>query len=140
MFNFIAQLNATDGNVWALFLTRIVDEMSPAYLVFVGVIYVAVKLAYKYLSKKIEFSLDKEKSFLILLQEALRVISELDDSLDQLHGKIDNLRSDHEEIIDRAFCAISQQDKHPSDRNEIVQSVPKKPRAGTTRKRVDPES
>lgn len=139
MFNFIAQLNATDGNVWALFLTRIVDEMSPAYLVFVGVIYVAVKLAYKYLSKKIEFSLDKEKSFLILLQEALRVISELDDSLDQLHGKIDNLRSDHEEIIDRAFCAISQQDTS-SDRNETIQSVPKKPRAGTTRKRVDPES
>lgn len=137
MFRFVAQLNAIDGNVWTLFLTRIVEEMSPAYLVFVGVIYVAVKLAYKYLSKKIEFSLDKEKSFLILLQEALRVISELDDSLDQLHGKIDNLRSDHEEIID---CAISQQDTHPSDRNETIQSVPKKPRAGTTRKRVDPES
>lgn len=140
MFRFIAPLNTIDGNVWTLLLTRIVDEMSPAYLVFVGVIYVAVKLAYKYISKKIEFSLDKEKSFLILLQEALRVISELDDSLDQLHGKIDNLRSDHEEIIDRAFCAISQQDTHPSDRNETIQSVPKKPRAGTTRKRVDPES
>lgn len=140
MFNFITQLNAIDGNVWALFLTRIVDEMSPAYLVFVGVIYVAVKLAYKYLSKKIEFSLDKEMSFLILMQETLRVISELDDSLDQLHGKIDNLRSDREEIIDRAFCAISQQDTHPSDRHEAIQSVPKNPRAGTTRKRVDPES
>lgn len=139
MFRFIAQLNTIDGNVWTLFLTRIVEEMSPAYLVFVGVIYVAVKLAYKYISKKIEFSLDKEKSFLILLQEALRVISELDDSLDQLHGKIDNLRSDHEEIIDRAFCTISQQDTHPSDRNETIQSVPKKPRAGTTRKRVEPE-
>lgn len=140
MFKFVAQLNTIDGNVWTLLLTRIVDEMSPAYLVFVGVIYVAVKLAYKYLSKKIEFSLDKEKSFLILLQEALRVISELDDSLDQLHGKIDNLRSDHEEILDRAFCAISQQDTPPSDRNETIQSVPKKPRAGTTRKRVVSES
>ena len=139
MFRFIAQLNTIDGNVWTLFLTRIVEEMSPAYLVFVGVIYVAVKLAYKYLSKKIEFSLDKEKSFLILLQEALRVISELDDSLDQLHGKIDNLRSDHEEIIDRAFCAVSQQNTSPSDRHEDFQSVPKKPRAGTTRKRVEPE-
>lgn len=143
MFKFVAQLNAIDGNVWTLLLTRIVDEMSPAYLVFVGVIYVAVKLAYKYISKKIEFSLDKEKSFLILLQEALRVISVLDDSLDQLHGKIDNLRSDHEEIIDRAFCAfcaISQQDTPPSDRNETIQSVPKKPRAGTTQKRVVSES
>ena len=139
MFRFIAQLNTIDGNVWTLFLTRIVEEMSPAYLVFVGVIYVAVKLAYKYISKKIEFSLDKEKSFLILLQEALRVISELDDSLDQLHGKIDNLRSDHEEIIDRAFCAVSQQNTSPSDRHEDFQSVPKKPRAGTTRKRVEPE-
>lgn len=137
MFRIIAQLNTIDGNVWTLLLTRIVDEMSPAYLVFVGVIYVAVKLAYKYISKKIEFSLDKEKSFLILLQEALRVISELDDSLDQLHGKIDNLRSDHERIID---YAISYQDTHPSDRNETIQSVPKKPRAGTTRKRVEPES
>ena len=139
MFRFVAQLNTIDGNVWTLFLTRIVDEMSPAYLVFVGVIYVAVKLAYKYLSKKIEFSLDKEKSFLILLQEALRVISELDESLDQLHGKIDNLRSDHEILIDGAFRAITQQDT-PSDRNEAIQSVPKKSRAGTTRKRVDPES
>lgn len=138
MFKFVAQLNTIDGNVWTLFLTRIVDEMSPAYLVFVGVIYVAVKLAYKYISKKIEFSLDKEKSFLILLQEALRVISELDDSLDQLHGKIDNLRSDQDEIIDRARHIISQHEAPQAD--EDIQSVPKKPRAGTTRKRVDPES
>lgn len=139
MFNFIGQLNAIDGNVWTMLLTRIIDEMSPAYLVFVGVIYVAVKLTYKYLSKKIEFSLDKEKSFLVLLQEALKVISELDDSLDQLHGKIDNLRNDHEEIIDRARRIISQQDNPPTE-NESVPSVPKKPRARATRKRVDPES
>lgn len=138
MFNFIAQLNAIDGNVWTLLLTRIVDEMSPAYLVFVGVIYVAVKLTYKYLSKKIEFSLDKEKSFLVLFQEALKVISELDDSLDQLHGKIDNLRSDHEEIIDRARHIISQHEAPQAD--EDIQSVPKKSRARTTRKRVVPES
>lgn len=83
-----------------MFLTRIVEEMSPAYLVFVGLIFVAAKLGYKYLSKKIDFTLDKEKSFLVLLQEALHVITELDETLDQLHGKVDTLRSDHEELLE----------------------------------------
>lgn len=97
---FLYSLASVDANVWTMFLTRIVDEMSPAYLVFVGLIYVAAKLAYKYLSKKIDYTLDKEKSFLVLLQKALRVISELDETLDQLHGKLDSLRSDHEELLE----------------------------------------
>lgn len=46
-----------------MFLTRIVDEMSPAYLVFVGLIYVAAKLAYKYLSKKLIILLTRRNLF-----------------------------------------------------------------------------
>lgn len=38
---FLYSLASVDANVWTMFLTRIVDEMSPAYLVFVGLIYVA---------------------------------------------------------------------------------------------------
>lgn len=97
---FLFALLDVDAGVWTMFLTRIVEEMSPAYLVFVGLIFVAAKLGYKYLSKKIDFTLDKEKSFLVLLQEALHVITELDETLDQLHGKVDTLRSDHEELLE----------------------------------------
>jgi hypothetical protein len=97
---FLFALLGVDAGVWTMFLTRIVEEMSPAYLVFVGLIFVAAKLGYKYLSKKIDFTLDKEKSFLVLLQEALHVITELDETLDQLHGKVDTLRSDHEELLE----------------------------------------
>lgn len=97
---FLFALLGVDAGVWTMFLTRIVEEMSPAYLVFVGLIFVAAKLGYKYLSKKIDFTLDKEKSFLVLLQEALHVITELDKTLDQLHGKVDTLRSDHEELLE----------------------------------------
>ena len=97
---FLFALLGVDAGVWTMFLTRIVEEMSPAYLVFVGLIFVAAKLGYKYLSKKIDFTLDKEKSFLVLLQEALHVITELDETLDQLHGKVDTLRSDYEELLE----------------------------------------
>lgn len=97
---FLFALLGVDAGVWTMFLTRIVEEMSPAYLVFVGLIFVAAKLGDKYLSKKIDFTLDKEKSFLVLLQEALHVITELDETLDQLHGKVDTLRSDHEELLE----------------------------------------
>lgn len=97
---FLFALRGVDAGVWTMFLTRIVEEMSPAYLVFVGLIFVAAKLGYKYLSKKIDFTLDKEKSFLGLLQEALHVITELDETLDHLHGKVDTLRSDHEELLE----------------------------------------
>lgn len=97
---FLFALLGVDAGVWTMFLTRIVEEMSPAYLVFVGLIFVAAKLGYKYLSKKIDFTLDKEKSFLVLLQEALHVITELDETLDQLHGKVDTLRSAHEELLE----------------------------------------
>lgn len=118
---FLYSLASVDANVWTMFLTRIVDEMSPAYLVFVGLIYVAAKLAYKYLSKKIDYTLDKEKSFLVLLQEALRVISELDETLDQLHGKLDSLRSDHEELLEIV--------KHSDMNNEATpKTIPKRTR------------
>lgn len=118
---FLYSLASVDANVWTRFLTRIVDEMSPAYLVFVGLIYVAAKLAYKYLSKKIDYTLDKEKSFLVLLQKALRVISELDETLDQLHGKLDSLRSDHEELLEIV--------KHSSMNNEATpKTIPKRTR------------
>lgn len=118
---FLYSLASVDANVWTMFLTRIVDEMSPAYLVFVGLIYVAAKLAYKYLSKKIDYTLDKEKSFLVLLQEALRVISELDETLDQLHGKLDFLRRDHEELLEIV--------KHSSMNNEATpKTIPKRTR------------
>lgn len=118
---FLYSLASVDANVWTMFLTRIVDEMSPAYLVFVGLIYGAAKLAYKYLSKKIDYTLDKEKSFLVLLQEALRVISELDETLDQLHGKLDSLRSDHEELLEIV--------KHSSMNNEATpKTIPKRTR------------
>lgn len=118
---FLYSLASVDANVWTMFLTRIVDEMSPAYLVFVGLIYVAAKLAYKYLSKKIDYTLDKEKSFLVLLQEALRVISELDETLDQLHGKLDSLRSDHEELLETV--------KHSGMNNEATpKTIPKRTR------------
>lgn len=50
---FLFALLGVDAGVWTMFLTRIVEEMSPAYLVFVGLIFVAVKLGYKYLSKKL---------------------------------------------------------------------------------------
>lgn len=118
---FLYRLASVDANVWTMFLTRIVDEMSPAYLVFVGLIYVAAKLAYKYLSKKIDYTLDKEKSFLVLLQGALRVISELDETLDQLHGKLDSLRSDHEELLEIV--------KHSGMNNEATpKTIPKRTR------------
>lgn len=118
---FLYSLASVDANVWTMFLMRIVDEMSPAYLVFVGLIYVAAKLAYKYLSKKIDYTLDKEKSFLVLLQKALRVISELDETLDQLHGKLDSLRSDHEELLEII--------KHSSMNNEATpKTIPKRTR------------
>lgn len=118
---FLYSLASVDANVWTMFLTRIVDEMSPAYLVFVGLIYVAAKLAYKYLSKKIDYTLDKEKSFLVLLQEALLVISELDETLDQLHGKLDSLRSDHEELLEIV--------KHSGMNNEATaKTIPKRTR------------
>lgn len=118
---FLYSLASVDANVWTMFLTRIVDEMSPAYLVFVGLIYVAAKLAYKYLSKKIDYTLDKEKSFLVLLQVALRVISELDETLDQFHGKLDSLRSDHEELLEIV--------KHSSLNNEATpKTIPKRTR------------
>lgn len=118
---FLYSLASVDANVWTRFLTRIVDEMSPAYLVFVGLIYVAAKLAYKYLSKKIDYTLDKEKSFLVLLQEALRVISELDETLDQFHGKLDSLRSDHEELLEIV--------KHSGMNNEAtLKTIPKRTR------------
>lgn len=94
---------------------RIVDEMSPAYLVFVGLIYVAVKLGYRYLSNKIDSGSEKERSFLSLLNEALRVISELDETLDQLHGKVDALRSDHEEVIE-ILNRLKMQNELPSDK------------------------
>lgn len=97
---FFLAVQQCEYDVWTLFLHRIVDEMSPAYLVFVGLIYVAVKLGYRYLSNKIDSTLEKERSFLSLLNESLRVISELDETLDQLHGKVDSLRSDHEEVIE----------------------------------------
>lgn len=118
---FLYSLARVDANVWTMFLTRIVDEMSPAYLVFVGLIYVAAKLAYKYLSKKIDYTLDKEKSFLVLLQETLRVISELDETLDQLHGKLDSLRSGHEELLEIV--------KHSGMNNEATpKTTPKRTR------------
>lgn len=118
---FLYSLARVDANVWTMFLTRVVDEMSPAYLVFVGLIYVAAKLAYKYLSKKIDYTLDKEKSFLVLLQETLRVISELDETLDQLHGKLDSLRSGHEELLEIV--------KHSGMNNEATpKTTPKRTR------------
>ena len=48
---FLFALLGVDAGVWTMFLTRIVEEMSPAYLVFVGLIFVAAKLGYKNLTK-----------------------------------------------------------------------------------------
>lgn len=112
---FFLAVQQCEHDVWTLFLHRIVDEMSPAYLVFVGLIYVAVKLGYRYLSNKIDSASEKERSFLSLLNEALRVILELDETLDQLHGKVDALRSDHEEVIE-ILNRLKMQNELPSDK------------------------
>lgn len=112
---FFLAIQGCEQDVWTLFLHRIIDEMSPAYLVFVGLIYVAVKLGYRYLSHKIDTASERERSFLSLLQEALRVISELDETLDQLHGKVDSLRSDHEEVIE-ILNRLKMQNELPSDK------------------------
>lgn len=112
---FFLAIQGCEQDVWTLFLHRIIDEMSPAYLVFVGLIYVAVKLGYRYLSHKIDTASERERSFLSLLQEALRVISELDETLDQLHGKVDSLRGDHEEVIE-TLNRLKMQNELPPDK------------------------
>lgn len=117
---FFLAVHECTQSIWNLCLHRLIDEMSPAYLVFVGLIYVAVKLGYRYLSHKIDTAVERERSFLSLLQEALRVISELDETLDQLHGKVDNLRSSHEEVIETLNRLNMQNELPPDEANKAI--------------------
>ena len=80
------------------YLDRIIEEMSPAYLVLVAVMAVCLKLVYKYLVKKIDLAIESERQRIKLTQESVKTIKTLAQMFDELHERLENIGQDHGEI------------------------------------------
>ena len=79
------------------YLDRIIEEMSPAYLVLVAVMAVCLKLVYKYLVKKIDLAIESERQRIKLTQESVKTIKTLAQMFDELHERLENIDQDHGE-------------------------------------------